>query len=110
VVISKGRVVFPGGEEKVTFRVLHGSPDDPHGPQAEAGAAYYLAVKGSTSTWVVEPGRTRRPWVLTYRPQYLFISPDGVHAAFVIQREHTAYEGTRVSWMTNGLGLPDWLL
>ena len=104
-----GKAEFPNGLQNLAFRVMHGSTDN-SSPTLEAGAAYYMAVKGGQSTWVIEPGRTRRPWVLGYAPKLLFVSPDGVHAAFIVQREHMAFEGTRLSWMSNGLGLPDWLL
>lgn len=107
--IVGSKVEFPNGVQSLAFRVMHGS-EDVDSPTLEAGAAYYLAVKGPQSTWVIEPGRTRRPWVLGYTPKLLFVSPDGVHAAFIVQREHRAFEGTRLSWMSNGLGLPDWLL
>jgi len=106
---DKYRIAFPGGEETVAFRVLHGT-DDIYSDLAKAGAAYYMAVKGSASTWVIEPGRKRRPYVTDYQPVLLFVSPDGRHAAFIVKRSHTAFEGNRWSFMSNGLALPDWLL
>lgn len=106
---DKYRVAFASGEQTVAFRVLHGT-DDIYSEAAAAGAAYYMAVKGSTSTWIIEPGRRRRPNVVGYRPELLFVSPDGIHAAFVVARSSTGFEGNHWSYMTNGLGLPDWLL
>ena len=92
----------------LVFRILH-EPPESMGPEAEAGAAYYLALSPSEGKLVVEAGRTRRPYVLSYKPKLVFFSPAGRHAAMVVGRTHTAFEGTRDSWMTNGVALPDYL-
>ena len=99
----------PNGEVvPLVFRILH-EPPESMGEEAAAGAAYYLALNPSEGKLVVENGRTRRPYVLSYKPRLVFFSPAGRHAAVVMGRTHTAFEGTRDSWMTNGVALPDYL-
>lgn len=107
--IAVGRVVppdaFAAGDDDTwsagiygfTFRVLYGT-DDAYGDAAQAGAAYVLSLADR----VLEPGERRRSYVLDYRPALLFRSPDGLYAAAMVQREHSAYEGTRWGWMSNG--------
>lgn len=97
-----------GGKVPLVFRVLN-APAEPLGPEAEQGAAFYLALKHEGGSWVIEPGRRRRPYVLGYEPRFVLFSPDGRHAAFVVARTHTAFEGTRTGWMTSGVALPDYM-
>ena len=99
----------PTGEAvPLVFRLLH-EPPESMGTEAEQGAAYYLALNPEGGKLVVENGRTRRPYVLNYKPKLVFFSPGSRHAAIVVGRTHTAYEGTRDGWMTNGVALPDYL-
>jgi hypothetical protein len=88
--------------------VLHGT-EEIYGEEAEAGAAYYLAFKHAGGSLLIEPGRRRRPYVLGYAPKHVFFSPTGRHAAILISTTRSAFEGTRSSWMTNGIALPDYL-
>ncbi len=95
---------FVASGESFTFEVLHGT-DDAYGEAAAQGAAYRLVRTTGGLDQVLEPGTRRRSYVLDYAPAWLFRSPDGVHAAVVVKREHSAFEGTRWSYMANGFAL-----
>lgn len=96
-------------EVRFTFIVRHGVHGDPYGEGAKTGAAYVLTLHSGAEPRVIEAGQRRRPWVLDYSIDNapVFLSPDGVHAAVFVRRSHTAFEGVRTSWMTNGLRLPE---
>ena len=99
--LAAGSLVF-------AFAVQHDAGDDLYGEAAQAGAAYTLTLApGEPGVRNIEPGTRRRPYVLRYvlDGNPVFVSPDGAHAAVVIGRVHTAHEGSRLSWMTNGLAL-----
>lgn len=88
-----------GATSKIEFEVKH-AVQDPYGPEADKGAAYRLVIDGVT----IEPGTRRRPGVIRYAldEARVFESPDGRHAAIVIERYERAFEGARRSWMSNG--------
>ncbi len=92
-----------GATSRVEFEVKH-ETDDPYGPEAEKGAAYRLVIDGQT----IEPGTRRRSGVIRYAldEARVFESPDGRHAAIVLERYERAFEGARRSWMSNGFARP----
>ena len=97
------------GSLDFTFVVRH-PVSDPYGPEAEKGASYVLTLHPEgEKPRVVESGARRRAWVVTYEvaDSPVFVSPDGSLAALFVQREHTAFEGIRTSWMSNGITLPE---
>jgi len=110
---SGRKFTLPGpgdSSHPLVFRVLHGSLEEPMSEAASAGAAYYMALKTKEGTsLILEPGKTRRPWILSYAPRGIFYSPDAKHAIVLIQRTHTAFEGVRGSWMVNGMAWPEYL-
>ena len=102
-----GSGLFTAGDLRFAFAVKHAAGDDIYGEAAAKGAAYTLTLDPEGAARVLEPGTRRRPYVLHYAltGNPVFVSPDGAHAAIVVSRVHTAFEGTRLSWMTNGFAL-----
>lgn len=100
------RFVLPSGEAvELSFRVRHGT-DDPM--EAADGAAYELrmTVPGGEEV-VVERGLRRRPWIMGYdlSQGMVFVGPHGAHAAILVAQEQVIPEGTRTTWMANGVAL-----
>lgn len=96
------------GDLRFAFEVLHAPGQDIYGEAAQRGAAYKLVLHPTSGApRTLEAGTRRRPYVLHYAltGNPLFVSPDGKHAAAVVSRVHTAFEGTRLTWMTNGFAL-----
>lgn len=101
---DKWRITWSDGSTSdLAFEVKH-TVDDPYSPEAEKGAAYHLVIGGQT----IEPGTRRRSGVVRYAidEARVFESPDGRHAAIVIERYERAFEGARRSWMSNGFVRP----
>lgn len=98
---------YEGGKLPFTFVVRHPTPD-PYSEDAKKGAGYVLTLHPEGgSPRVIEPGTHRREYVLSYSvlDAPFFVSPDGAHAALIVRRSHTAFEGTRTSYMSNGFSL-----
>ncbi|MEM9454820.1 MAG: hypothetical protein AAGF11_11620 [Myxococcota bacterium] len=94
-----------GGTIQVSFRVKHAT-DDPM--EAADGAAFVLKVKQpGMSEVVVENGRRRRPWTLSYGLDdgMVFVGPKGRHAAIMVAQRLTMPEGVRTTWMSSGITL-----
>jgi hypothetical protein len=75
----------------------------------QGGAGYRLvATWPDGSETVIETGLRRRRCVVDYSlgDGLVFASPDGSHAAFVVVREETAFEGVAASFMANGIAVP----
>lgn len=102
-----GSGLLGAGDLRFAFGVEHDAGDDIYGEAARTGAAYSLVLDPEGTSRTIEPGTRRRPYVLRYAlaGNPVFVSPDGRHAAVVISRIHTAFEGSRLSWMTNGFAL-----
>lgn len=99
---------LPSGKTAAaTLEVLHGGRDTAHEGK---GAAFKLSVAvGDAPPLLIEPGQRRRPYVWDYDLGPLFLSPDGSHAAFVINTIRLSFEGDRSSVMTSGVVVPaDW--
>lgn len=101
------RLALPDGGLPITFtlHVLHGSSDP---MEAAEGAAYVLRMEQSgMSPVVVELGRRRRPWTLSYGLDQgmAFIGPKGRHAAILVAQRQVMPEGVRTTWMSNGVTL-----
>ncbi|MCO4772309.1 MAG: hypothetical protein KDA24_19905 [Deltaproteobacteria bacterium] len=97
-----------GGSVAFTFIVRHPVTDDIYGEAGAKGAGYVLTLHSDGDTpKVVEDGKRRRPYVLNYSVlgAPFFVSPDGKHAALIVRRSLAAFEGTRTSYMSNGLAL-----
>ncbi len=105
---EEGLFVAPweGGTITFTFIVRHAT-DDIYGDDAKKGAGYVLTLHGGEKPVTVESGARRRSYVVNYSvlDAPFFVSPDGSHAAIIIRRAHSAFEGTRTSYMSNGIVL-----
>ncbi len=98
---------YEGGHVPFTFLVRYPS-NEPYSEEAKKGAGYVLTLHPEGgSPRVIEPGTRRREYVLSYSvlDAPFFVSPDGGHAALIVRRAHTAFEGTRTSYMSNGFAL-----
>jgi hypothetical protein len=102
-----GSGLVVAGDLRFSFEVLHAAGQDVYGEAAQKGAAYKLVLSPEGEARTLEPGTRRRAYVLHYAltGNPLFVSPDGRQAAIVVSRVHTAFEGSRLSWMTNGFTL-----
>ncbi len=102
-----GSGLLVAGDLRFSFEVLHAAGQDIYGEAAQKGAAYKLVLNPDREPRTLEPGKRRRPYVLHYAltGNPLFVSPNGRNAAIVVSRVHTAFEGSRLSWMTNGFTL-----
>lgn len=102
-----GSGLVVAGDLRFSFEVLHAAGQDIYGEAAQKGAAYTLVLNPGGEARTLEAGTRRRPYVLHYAltGNPLFVSPDGRQAAIVVSRVHTAFEGSRLSWMTNGFSL-----
>lgn len=94
-----------GGTVDVSFQVKH-KTDDPM--EAADGAAFVLKIKQpGMSEVVVENGRLRRPWTLSYGLDegMVFVGPKGRQAAIMVAQHQTMPEGVRTTWMSSGITL-----
>jgi len=76
--------------------------------EAVDGAAYELGLTLPTKPeQIIEPGRRRRPWSLSYNLEegMVFLGPKGEHAALIVQQRETMPEGVRTTWTSNGVTL-----
>ncbi len=105
---EEGLFVAPwdGGALTFTLIVRHAT-DDRYGEDAAKGAGYVLTLHGGKEPVIIESGERRRSYVVNYSvlDAPFFVSPDGSHAALIIRRAHSAFEGTRTSYMSNGIAL-----
>lgn len=94
-----------GGTIQVSFRVKHATNEP---MEAADGAAFVLKIKQpGMSEVVVENGRRRRPWTLSYDLDegMVFVGPKGRHAAIMVAQRQTMPEGIRTTWMSSGITL-----
>nr|XP_061798001.1 fatty acid oxidation complex subunit alpha-like [Nerophis lumbriciformis] len=91
---------FGDGRTSTFVFEIKNQTDDPYGPEAEKGAGYALAIDGRK----IEDGTRRRKGVMRYGMDeaMVFESPDGRHAALILERFVRGFEGGRASWMANG--------
>lgn len=96
-------VALPGGRGSLAFAVT-GEARRAEGPE---GNGYRAVLSRGKEELVIEAGTRKRDWIWDYSPQALFLSPDGQHALLVVQREGMGFEGSHITFMTNGFVLPE---